>query len=73
MSFALRRNGSGKQLMLWLKFWTVALVVKVVELIVPIRLAYWVAKYAVIMFVASRMTVNVVSAILGSHAGWLAN
>lgn len=66
MAFALKRNGAGSRLAVWMKFWVIATVVKVIEILLPMRLLYYVAKYAFIMFVASKMTIRLVS-VFSSH------
>lgn len=49
VAFAMNRRGASKSLERWIRFWIFALAVKIVEVIIPMQLVYWVVKYFIIV------------------------
>ncbi|KAG8851757.1 hypothetical protein FRB96_009122 [Tulasnella sp. 330] len=53
IGFAMKRTGSGRNLERWLRFWIFALAIKIVEVVIPMRMIYWIVKYFVIVSLAT--------------------
>ncbi|KAG8997373.1 hypothetical protein FRB95_006164 [Tulasnella sp. JGI-2019a] len=53
ISFAMGRQGSSQTLEKWIRFWIIAICIKIVEVILPMSLVYSIVKYIIIMSLAS--------------------
>jgi len=53
IAFAINRQGSSQNLEKWIRFWLIAIAIKIVELIIPRTLIYSIVKYFIIVSLAT--------------------